>query len=225
MITHFKSLVNQAMRRTPGSPSFFKKKPPRFKAVWPQIDEVEGFLVKGQEKWLFDTARSLPRGASILEIGGFKGRSTTCLAYGCVNTDKQVFTIDKFKGVYADVADREDLKKVFDVDFFHHWQDNLKRNGLQDYAIPYIGDSRVIGREWTTPIHMLFIDGSHLFEDVMDDFSIFYPHVVPNGIVALHDVTPNWPGPYEAWHQHVKNELINVGKVTTLAYGQKPRAG
>ena len=90
----------------------------RFTDVWPKIDQIEGFLMTGQEEWLFKTVKSLPNEARILEIGCFKGRSTVCMAYGCVGTRRHVFTIDTFKGVYQDVEDREDLKQIFSEGFF-----------------------------------------------------------------------------------------------------------
>jgi predicted O-methyltransferase YrrM len=194
----------------------------RFTDVWPKIDQIEGFLITGQEEWLFKTARSLSNDARILEIGCFKGRSTVCIAYGCVGTRRHVFTIDTFKGVYLDVEDQKDLKQIFSEGFFDEWRANIDRNGLLEYVTPLVGHSRKIARIWMAPIHMLFIDGSHKFEDVMADFANFYPHVVPHGIIALHDVTPNWEGCYRAWHEHIKYQLKDTGAFSSLSYGRKP---
>lgn len=192
-----------------------------FISIWPKIDRVEGLLVKGQEEWLFKTAQSLPEGAIILEIGGYKGRSSVCLGYGCLKTRRRVFTIDTFKGVYQDVLDRENLRNVFETGFFHEWKTNIKANGLLEYVIPFVGNSHEVARFWGAQIHMLFIDGSHKFEDVMADFSNFYPFVVPEGIIALHDVTPKWQGCYKAWHECIKHQLKDIGQVSSLAYGKK----
>lgn len=193
----------------------------RFRDVWPRIDRVEGFLVPGQEEWLFRTARSLPDGARIVEIGGYKGRSTVCLAYGCVGSRRHVFTIDRFKGVYQDIERSESLRDTFESGFFDEWRANVEVNGLLEYVTPLMADSREIARIWAAPIHMLFIDGSHKFEDVVADFAGFYPHIVPNGVVALHDVTPSWEGAYRAWHEYAKHYLQNHGALSTLAHGRK----
>src|SRR5208282_5493160 len=69
-----------------------------FGRAWPLINSVEGFLLEGQEKWLFKSARLLPDSANIVEIGSYKGRSTTCLAFGCRGTKKRVFAVDSFDG-------------------------------------------------------------------------------------------------------------------------------
>jgi hypothetical protein len=119
---------------------------------------------------------------------------------------------------------RQDLAPVFEEGFFEEWRANIERNGLLEYVTPLVGRSQEIAQIWAAPIHMLFIDGSHQFKDVMSDFANFYPHVVPNGIVALHDVVPNWDGPYRAWHEYIKHQLRGVGAVSTLAHGRKPAA-
>jgi hypothetical protein len=73
-----------------------------------------------------------------------------------------------------------------------------------------------------SPIHLLFVDGSHEYEDVLRDFRGFAPHVAPGGTIALHDVEPVWPGPLRAWHEEIKHQLTDIGHCSTLAYGRKP---
>jgi len=82
--------------------------------------------------------------------------------------------------------------------------------------------SSEIGKNWTKPIHLLFVDGSHQYEDVVSDFDVFFPKVVANGIVAFHDVDPKWPGVLRAWNEVVKSNLVDVGHTFSLAYGRKP---
>ncbi len=187
-----------------------------FRLIWPNINSIEGLLVSpAQEHWLFKTARSLPDGSNIVEIGSFKGRSTCCLAYGCKGTKKRVFTIDTFEGNNVD---------FFHKAFFDEFWDNVKRCGLTNYVTPIKGLSSEVARFWDKPIHLLFIDGSHEYEDVVSDFLSFFPHVVAGGIVAVHDVVNTWPGPLKAWNEVIKHHLENTGSCTTLAYGTKPKA-
>lgn len=188
----------------------------QFERIWKEIDRIEGFLVPGQERWLFETAWALPDGATIVEIGSYKGRSTCCLAYGCVGTRKRVYAIDTFSGNDTDFLRR---------DFFTVFKENVERCGLSDYVVPAIGFSAEIARTWSRPIHLLFIDGSHVYEDVLADFHGFFPWVVPGGIVALHDVGDGrgHPGPFRAWHEDIKSQLVDIGTCSTLAFGIKPR--
>lgn len=195
-----------------------------FSEVWTKIDAIEGFLVPGQEEWLFKTAKSLRNGARIVEIGCFKGRSTACLAFGCLGSRKHVVSIDLFGRIPLEEKDSSNVLEKFTSEFFDTWKTNLERNNLSDYATPIRGNSRVIGEHWVAPIDLLFIDGSHDYEDVVKDFGLFYEHVVPGGVVAIHDVVDTWEGSFRAWHEHIKLKLVDTGLETTLAYGRKPMA-
>ncbi len=53
------------------------------------------------------------------------------------------------------------------------------------------GDSAVIGKEWDTPLDMVFIDADHNSVSVLNDFANFSKHVKPNGIILLHDTYPS----------------------------------
>lgn len=205
-----KHLVAKAYSLLPGSGL-------RFEKVEEKIYAVEGLLVPGQERWLFEAARALPDGATILEIGGYKGRSTCSLAFGCVSTRKHVFTIDTFRG------NESDFTGEGRTDFFDEWRNNIKRNGLVEYVTPLVGFSSEVAKTWSRPIHLLFIDGSHQYADVLTDFNNFYPYVVPGGLVALHDVEAGHPGPLKVWNEQAKKRLVDIGRCSTLAFGRKPR--
>lgn len=185
-----------------------------FRRAWPSIDSVEGLLVEGQEKWLFKTARSLPDPANLVEIGSFKGRSTCCLALGCRGTRKRVFAIDPF--------DRNDWDSR-QQSVLQEFKQNIERCGISGYVEPTVGLSSEVAKGWNKPIHFLFIDGSHRHEDVMADFDDFLPHVLPGGIIALHDVCEGLPGVFRAWHETIKHQLTDIGYCTTIGYGRKPK--
>jgi Methyltransferase domain len=190
-----------------------------WREAWSQGDRVAGWLAEGQERWLFETAYSLPSPANIVEIGSFKGRSTCFLAFGCRGTKKRVFAIDTFNGNECDFGYR---------DFFGEFSENIERSGLSKYVRPIVGTSREVSKRWNEPIHLLFIDGSHRYDDVMEDFRGFFPHVVPGGTVALHDVNGaggDWPDVFRVWDETVRHELVDTGFCNNLAFGRKPGAG
>jgi predicted O-methyltransferase YrrM len=185
----------------------------RFMSVRGRIDAVEGLLAPGQERWLFRTAHALRDGAVIVEIGAYKGRSTTALAFACEGTRKRIYSVDTFDGNESDFSGPGRRA------FFETWQNNLKRNGLDDYATPIVGDSRQVGKGWDRHIDMLFIDASHAYEDVRADFENFFPWVVSGGIFALHDVFSH-EGPTRVWTES-KHLLRAHGQLGNLAYGRK----
>lgn len=166
-----------------------------------------------QERWLLRTAWSLADDATIVEIGSFKGRSTCCMAYACRSTRKRVYCVDTFLGTGADSTG------TGGVSFFEEWRANVARNGLLEYVTPIVGDSRLIGPGWGRQIDMLFIDGSHAYEDARADFDNFFPHVRRGGIVALHDVIVR-NGPSRVWEER-KHLLARRGMCSTLAFGRK----
>jgi hypothetical protein len=85
-----------------------------------------------------------------------------------------------------------------------------------------IGLSVEAARTWNKPIHLLFIDGSHHYEDVLADFNCFFGHVVEGGIVAFHDVDESKPDVMRAWNEVFKRRLTDIGHCERLAYGRKP---
>ena len=187
-----------------------------FRRVWPLIDAIEGWLSPIEGAWLFHAARSLPRDANIVEIGSFKGRSTCCLALGCRGSRRRVFGIDTFDGG----PDLPRTSSLADL------RCNLERCGVSAYVEPIVERSVAVARTWRKPIHLLFIDGSHSYEDVLADFLGFFPYVVSGGIVALHDVRDviypqSWPGVARAWTE-IESQLTGIGYSDTLGCGRKP---
>ncbi len=182
-----------------------------FRRIWPLINSVEGFLDDAHGRWLFKAARALPEGSVVVEIGSFKGRSTSCLALGCLGGRKRVYAIDRFDG-------GPDLPRQ---DTLQEFSENIRRCSVSGYVEPLIGFSSEVAKTWNKPIHLLFIDGSHQYEDVLADFTAFYPHVVAGGIIAVHDIDENWLGVVRAWNETIKHQLGAIGYCTTLGFGRK----
>lgn len=208
-ISHSRHMLARMYSLMPGSPMMFEK-------YEREISRIEGLLCAGQDRWLFETARDLPDNATIVEIGGYKGKSTTCFAFTCAGTGKHVYTIDTFNG------NNSDFTGSGRRDFYDTWEQNLERNGLKQYVTPLIGTSQEVARKWKGPIDLLYIDGSHVYDDVLADFNNFYPYVRRGALVAMHDVEPNHPDVVKVWEQVVRDKLVDVGYCRTLAYGRKP---
>lgn len=185
-----------------------------FNSVYPLIDTVEGFLKSPkQERWFFKAARQAPQDAVIVEIGSFKGRSTVSFGFGCKGTQKHIYAIDLFEGDGADYGDG-DFQKIF--------QSNVDRCGLTPYITSIKKHSASVASSWVKPIDILFIDGSHEYDDVKSDFEAFYPHVKKNGIIAFHDIKGKWDGVIRFWSEvQAAGYLNDVGQVSSLGFGRK----
>ena len=56
------------------------RQPAGFDATWDVASAIPGWLTQDQARLLFDTARELPSGPLVVEIGSHQGRSTVVLA-------------------------------------------------------------------------------------------------------------------------------------------------
>jgi len=192
----------------------------RWGEVQSKVRSIEGWILEGQDRWLFETVQCLKDDAVVLEVGPFKGQSTAALAFGCVGTSKQIHSIDTFCGNTTDFL----LNREFEQDFLEEFVQNMVERNLDKYVVPHRGKSSQFWNTWTLPIDFLFIDGSHQYEDVKGDLLHFYQHVVPCGVVALHDINHEYPhpGPRLVWRDYAEGLLEGIEfRGTTMGYGFK----
>ena len=151
-----------------------------------QADDVEGWLSEAQGRALFDAAASATGAGAIVEIGSWKGRSTTWLASGARLAGQRVYAIDPHRG------SREDPT----ADTLKEFRDNLARNGVADVVEPMVMTSEEAAASMTRPIELLFIDGDHSYDGVRRDAELWLPRVMEGGTVMFHDVaTAAYSGP------------------------------
>jgi hypothetical protein len=58
-------------------------------------------------------------------------------------------------------------------------------------VIPVIGRSALIGSVWKTPLSLIFIDGSHAYESVLNDYNIWANNLIPGCYLLFHDIFPD----------------------------------
>jgi predicted O-methyltransferase YrrM len=149
-------------------------------------DTVEGWLTVAEGELLFSLAASCPAGGTIVEIGSWKGKSTTWLAEGAGPASGiRIFAVDPHEPYLA--APQADSLRDFRA--------NLERLGLTDRVTPVIARSEIAALSFDRSIDVLFIDGDHDEAPVMADVALWMPKVRAGGAVALHDVgNRRWPG-------------------------------
>lgn len=121
-----------------------------------------------QPRFLYDlSARTTGRG-EVVEIGTMSGKSTIALAFGRRRAGgRPIHTID--------IVEHPDLAS------------NLARTGVDDHVIRHVARSSSVARTWSRPIELLWIDADHSYRGLRTDLRLWTPHVVPGGIVAIHD--------------------------------------
>lgn len=214
-----------AVRRTPSDPVFWDllRKiillllPSGFTYddIAPAVERIDGYLVPGQERFLFDKVMSLPNDAAILEVGSYLGRSTAAMAFACAGTQRHIYCIDTFFGNEGPMGKTED--------FLDTWQANLRQYDLERYVTALPGYSYEVLPNWNgkPKVDFAFLDGSHEYRDVLRDLEMTYPLVKTEGWIALHDVEPGWPGPWRVWRQSAMPVLTSHQYSSSLACGRK----
>ncbi len=168
-------------------------------------DGVEGQLHFKESVWLYriaEEAAKLARirgeGATIVEIGSFRGRSTALLALGG-GANAIVHAIDPHLDFEQDSDDRPEKITHYGEDDRRAFEANMKRFGVASR----IRKVQMLSNDARPmydggPIDVLWVDGDHHYEAVRDDLANWGPLVRRNGVVACHDYT-HWADVRKAW--------------------------
>jgi MMP 1-O-methyltransferase len=141
--------------------------------VKPLIADIPGWLTDEEGEALYELARSCNGSGVIVEIGSWKGKSTVCLGLGSqAGNSAPVYAVDP----HADYR-------------FGDFKTNVERAGLADLVRPIASLSQAAADDFDHAIELLFVDGSHEYDLVLEDFEKWVPKVVDGGWVAFHDTT------------------------------------
>ena len=141
--------------------------------VKPLIADIPGWLTDEEGEALYELARACHGDGVIVEIGSWKGKSTVCLGLGSqAGASVPVYAIDP----HADYR-------------FGDFKTNVERAGIAALVRPIASLSQAAADDFHEPIELLFVDGSHEYDLVLEDFERWVPKVVDGGWVAFHDTT------------------------------------
>lgn len=150
-----------------------------------------GFLTEREGRFLALIAACAPAHGTILEIGSYKGKSTVGLA-----SIAQRYGFGPVVAVDPHTAPAvTDFGHGSEQSSWDDFQTSLRRAGVDGSVEIHRGYSRDLAQGWTRPIRFLWIDGDHTYRGAKADLDLFGKHVVPGGIVALHDVLHTFEGP------------------------------
>ena len=143
---------------------------------------------------LFEIALEASRRGPVLEIGSYCGKSAVYLGSACRENGAALFSIDHHRGseeqqpgeAYFDPA-LFDFKN-FCMDTFPSFRRTLTLAGLEETVVPLVSRSKVVARNWATPLSLVFIDGGHSFESAQTDYDCWAGHILPEGYLLIHDI-------------------------------------
>jgi MMP 1-O-methyltransferase len=144
-------------------------------------------------RWALDR---LPHGP-VLEVGTYCGKSAVYLGAAAREVGGTVVTVDHHRGSEENQAgwEHHDASLVDPrtglMDTLPAYRRTIHAAGLEDVVVAVLGRSTVVSGWWTTPLSLLFVDGGHGVQPARDDYAGWVPHVMPGGLLAIHDVFPD----------------------------------
>jgi predicted O-methyltransferase YrrM len=175
---------------------------------------VEGWLSDAQGRALFRAAAATTGRGAIVEIGSWKGRSTTWLASGARLAGRRVYAIDPHRR----------SREYPGVETEHEFLANLARNGLTAVVEPLVMSSEEAAARIAGPVELLFIDGDHSYEAVRRDAELWLPRLIDGGTVMFHDVaTAAYSGPRRVVRKMVcrSRRFHRIGRVGSMVVAQR----
>lgn len=123
--------------------------------------DIDGWTTPEELIWLRSVAQDCD---SVAEIGCWKGRSTSALLQGCKGT---VHAIDHWRGSPEDMdgAHAEAINRDIFLDF-------MANVGHAENLVVHRGDSAIVASD-VPSVDMVFIDGSHWYENVYGDIEAY----------------------------------------------------
>ena len=179
--------------------------------------EIDGWLSDAEGELLYTLAKNVPKEQAIVEIGSWKGRSTVWLAKGAEAGHKnKVFAIDPHRGSKSHVSEGEG-------DTYPKFLVNLSKARVKNRVVPLVMTSSQAAQYWQGSVGLIWIDGSHEYEDVKHDFLVWKQHLSFGTVVALHDCDK--PGPAQVAQEYLVNaeEFVVTHHVDTMLAACKCR--
>jgi predicted O-methyltransferase YrrM len=158
------------------------KRMPEFHELFEKhISGIQGWLSEDEAQFLFQLSSHVERGSRIVEIGSYEGKSTVSLALG---SKESVFVeaVDPHEGDISEVQ----AGKI--VDTYERFLGNISKAGIAQKVVVRKTTSLEAAKNYSgAAIGLLFIDGWHSTQAVLDDIDAWLPFLHPEGIVVFDD--------------------------------------
>jgi len=166
------------------------------------IMNIDGWMAKPELIWLYNTAKKVPAGGLIVEIGAWMGRSSAAIYLGACGKNP-VITIDTWKG---SPDEPHEIAKTTDI--FATYRKNIESIGiplvefesfpLENKCYYLVGDSlEVVKRFVDKSVAWLFYDGRHTTTG--ENIDAWLPKMKDDGLLTGHD--------YFCFYEHIQQEI------------------
>ena len=143
--------------------------------------------------------QSVPEGGRIVEVGAWKGASTSYLAVESQHKKLRIDVVDTWSGS----EEHNNMPEIKENSLFGTFIDNLRPliNYLNLFRTDSVSASKMYVDE---SLDAVFIDADHRYESVRADILAWMPKVKRGGIIAGHDYVESYNGVIKA-----VNELLS----------------
>lgn len=156
---------------------------------------IEGWFHPEEGKWYQEQVKKLSNGW-IVEIGCWKGLSTSYLASVLIGKPQRLWCIDNWKGskdqyskLYRELLEQhENDGKPVSIQF----RENLKKLGIP-YKMLEMDSQDAVSYFKDKSCSLVFLDASHDYLSITADLKAWWPKVHRNGILAGHDFSNDHP--------------------------------
>jgi len=155
-----------------------------------------------QARVLFDYAVEIPFEGTIVELGVCHGRTSAMLALVAMQGCARYYGVDFF-GLAGTSA--SDVRRSFEE---HELRGQIIEDRTQD-----------VGREWSLPIDLLFVDAGHDEANVRPDCELWLPLVAPGGVAIFHDYDDPYDPASPHWAVRHYADLHTTGWERKISHG------
>ena len=152
------------------------------------IAPIDGWIGLGEARLLFEAARTVSDGC-IVEIGSYRGRSTTALALGSLTGNHvPIFAVDPhdpFTGPFGGQFGPVDRG---------YFMRNLLETGMFHLVRPLAASSEMLSKEWPVPVRLLFFDADHKYASVARDIEHWQANLPSGALLILNNATDSRVG-------------------------------
>ena len=138
--------------------------------------------------------KSAQEGSVFVEIGTWKGKSTSCMGQLIKSSEKNIkfYAVDTFEGS-DEKFHQEWIKhlKNSNTSLFDEYEKNLKSCDVYD-VVNTIKSTSVEASSMfdDESVDFIFIDAAHDYESVLSDIKSWYPKIKPEGLICGDDYVP-----------------------------------
>jgi GR25 family glycosyltransferase involved in LPS biosynthesis len=167
--------------------------------------DIEGWFDSPQANIYAEMVRTAKAGSHFVEIGAWKGKSTSFMAVEIINSGKQIKfdVVDTFKGS----DEHKNLPCIVNGTLYQEYLSNIEP--VKDYVNTVVGDSSKIAELYANDsLDFVFIDGDHSYEGVRRDILSWFTKVKPGGFICGNDI---FQKNFDGISQAVSEFFDNVG--------------